>query len=72
MVYFYRLVIIAADVNPVDVISHLPVHCENHGCPYIYIRSRLMLGAAAATKRPTSVVLLKEPSDKDVTYYKKY
>ena len=53
------------------MISHLPVHCENHGCPYIYIRSRLLLGAAAATKRPTSVVLLKEPSE-DAKYYKKY
>jgi len=64
-------VIIAADVSPVDVISHLPVHCENHNIPYIYIRSRLLLGAAAATKRPTSVVLILKPSKED-KYFSKY
>ena len=63
--------IIAADVSPVDVISHLPIHCEHNDCPYIYIRSRLLLGAAAATKRPTSVVLLKKPEGDD-KFYKKY
>ena len=53
------------------MISHLPVHCEKHGIAYIYIRSRLLLGAAAATKRPTSVVLIKEQNDGD-KYYKLY
>ena len=36
--------VFAADVSPVDVLSHLPVQCENNAIPYIYIRSRLMLG----------------------------
>ena len=69
--HFNRLVVLAADVSPCDVISHLPIHCEQHGIPYVYIRSRLLLGAAAATKRPTSVVLLKE-AGKDDKFYKKY
>lgn len=33
--------IFAADVSPVDVISHLPVQCEEKQIPYIYVRSRL-------------------------------
>jgi H/ACA ribonucleoprotein complex subunit 2 len=41
-----------------DVISHIPVLCEDHNVPYIYIRSRAMLGEASATKRPTSVVMV--------------
>jgi len=49
----------------------LPVHCENHDIPYIYIRSRLLLGAAAATKRPTSVILILEPK-KGEKYYDKF
>lgn len=59
------IVIIAADISPMDVISHIPVLCEDHNIPYIYIRSRAMLGEASATKRPTSVVMVsKEGSGK--------
>ena len=41
-----------------DVISHIPVLCEDHGIPYLYVPSRAELGAAGSTKRPTSVVML--------------
>jgi len=41
------LCVIAADVSPVDVISHIPVMCEDAGIPYIFVRSRLELGIAA-------------------------
>lgn len=41
-----------------DVISHIPVLCEDHNIPYIYIKSRAQLGEASATKRPTSVVMV--------------
>jgi H/ACA ribonucleoprotein complex subunit 2 len=52
------VVIIAADISPMDVISHIPVLCEDHNIPYIYVRSRAELGSAAGTKRPTSVVMI--------------
>lgn len=41
-----------------DVISHIPVLCEDHGVPYIFVTSRAELGAAASTNRPTSVVMI--------------
>lgn len=41
-----------------DVISHLPVLCEDHSIPYIFVTSRAELGSAGNTKRPTSVVLI--------------
>jgi H/ACA ribonucleoprotein complex subunit 2 len=41
-----------------DVISHIPVLCEDHNIPYIYVTSRADLGAAGNTKRPTSVVMV--------------
>ncbi|KAF2198074.1 L30e-like protein [Delitschia confertaspora ATCC 74209] len=50
--------IIAADISPMDVISHIPVLCEDHNIPYIYVKSRAQLGEASATKRPTSVVMV--------------
>lgn len=41
-----------------DVISHIPVLCEDHEVPYIFVTSRTELGAAGSTKRPTSVVMI--------------
>jgi len=41
-----------------DVISHIPVLCEDHGIPYVFVPSRAELGAAGSTKRPTSVVMV--------------
>ena len=41
-----------------DVISHIPVLCEDHNIPYVYVKSRAELGMASQTKRPTSVVMV--------------
>jgi len=54
------LAILAGDVFPIDVISHLPVLLEEHNIPYIFVPSKRDLGAAACTKRPTSCVLIKD------------
>jgi len=54
-------VILAGDVNPVDVIAHIPILCEKTKMAYIFINSRKTLGAASLTKRPTSVVMILEP-----------
>ena len=59
---------LAADISPMDVISHLPVLCEDHGVPYVFVTSRAELGAASITKRPTSVVMV---SKKDIGKKKK-
>lgn len=50
--------IIAGDISPVDVVSHLPIMCEDRQIPYFYVPSKIDLGAAACTKRPTSCVLI--------------
>ncbi|TEY42069.1 hypothetical protein BOTCAL_0398g00070 [Botryotinia calthae] len=57
---FPGVVILAADISPMDVISHIPILCEDHNVPYIFVTSRAELGAAGNTKRPTSVVMVTE------------
>ncbi|CUM64134.1 uncharacterized protein PRCAT00001725001 [Priceomyces carsonii] len=52
------LVIIAGDISPPDVISHIPVLCEDSSVPYLFIPSKEDLGSAGATKRPTSCVMI--------------
>ena len=50
--------VIAGNISPIDVISHLPVLCEEANIPYIYVPSKEELGAASYTKRPTSCMLI--------------
>ena len=57
------LCVIAGDISPIDVISHLAGLCEEKDIPYIYVPSKAELGAAGATKRPTSCVMV-VPGDK--------
>ena len=58
------VVIIAADISPIDVLSHLPILCEDKGVPYVYVRSRAEVGEACKTKRPTSCVMICKPDKK--------
>ncbi len=41
------LVVIAEDVDPVEIVAHLPPLCDEKGIPYIYVPSKRELGAAA-------------------------
>ena len=54
------LAILAGDIYPLDVYSYLPVLLEEKDIPYLFVPSKQDLGAAACTKRPTSVVLVKK------------
>ena len=60
------------DVSPIDVISHIPVFCENKKIPYCYVPSRRQLGSAGGTKRPTSVVLVEKDKDYEELYQQCY
>lgn len=55
---FRRLLILAADINPIDIISHLPILSEENQIPYIFVSSKEELGHASSTKRPTSCVMV--------------
>lgn len=58
--------IIAGDISPIDVISHLPVLCEDNEVPYVFVPSKETLGTAGQTKRPTSCVLVKKGGDEEL------
>ena len=62
------VVVLAGDVSPVDVISHIPVFCEEKDVPYCYVPSRKDLGLAGGTLRPTSVVLVQSGKDYEEAY----
>jgi ribosomal protein L7Ae-like RNA K-turn-binding protein len=35
-----RLIILAGDISPIDVLTHVPVVCEDHDIPYVYVPSK--------------------------------
>ncbi|KAJ3201849.1 hypothetical protein HDU67_001015, partial [Dinochytrium kinnereticum] len=59
------VVIIAGDISPIDVITHVPVLCEEANVPYVYVPSKEDLGSAGSTKRPTSVIMVLEKAGED-------
>ncbi|KAK8949974.1 H/ACA ribonucleoprotein complex subunit 2-like protein [Platanthera guangdongensis] len=52
------LCVIAGNISPIDVITHVPILCEESDIPYIYVPSKEDLATAAATKRPTCCMLV--------------
>ncbi|BEJ14079.1 hypothetical protein CspHIS471_0312530 [Cutaneotrichosporon sp. HIS471] len=75
------LLLLAANITPVDVVSHLPVLAEEtKGVEYAWVLSKEELGAASGTKRATSCVLVcatpqkrkdaKAPSAEDIAEWK--
>jgi len=41
---FTRVVILAGDVTPVDIMTHMPTWCEEKEIPYIYVPTKYDLG----------------------------
>eukprot|EP00922_Rhytidocystis_sp_ex-Travisia-forbesii_P052782 GHVS01078302.1.p1 GENE.GHVS01078302.1~~GHVS01078302.1.p1 ORF type:complete len:226 (-),score=50.56 GHVS01078302.1:364-978(-) len=57
------VVFFACDVFPVDIISHLPVLCEEKDIVYGYVGSKKTVGGACCSSRPASVLFVCEPGD---------
>jgi H/ACA ribonucleoprotein complex subunit 2 len=71
------IIVLAGDISPMDVISHIPVLAEEASLRYIFIDSKGELGLASHTKRPTSCLMLSKPgtaggSNSDKEDYEKY
>ncbi|KAG8094317.1 hypothetical protein GUJ93_ZPchr0012g19178 [Zizania palustris] len=52
------LCVIAGNISPIDVITHVPILCEEASIPYVYVPSKEDLATAGTTKRPTCCVLV--------------
>ncbi|MEK6812921.1 MAG: 50S ribosomal protein L7Ae [Nanoarchaeota archaeon] len=58
-----KLVIYAQDVNPQEVVMHLPVLCKEKEVPYIMVPSKEELGAAAGLTVGTAAVAIVKEGD---------
>ena len=46
-----ELVILAADTEPLEIILHLPLLCEDKNVPYVYVSKQSDLGRACGVSR---------------------
>jgi large subunit ribosomal protein L7Ae len=53
-----RLVLVAEDVEPPEVIMYLPGLCDDKKAPYIFVKSKKDLGGAAGIERPNAAVAI--------------
>jgi large subunit ribosomal protein L7Ae len=56
-----KLVVVAEDVDPPEVVAHLPLLCEERKIPYIFVPSKEKIGNAVGIDVPAaSVCIVKE------------
>ncbi|MFG1530395.1 MAG: 50S ribosomal protein L7Ae [Thermoplasmata archaeon] len=54
-----KLVVMAEDVDPVEILVHIPMLCEEKRIPYLYVPKKARLGQAAGlTKSSASVAVV--------------
>ncbi len=58
------LIVIAADVKPLEIVLHLPLLCEDKNVPYVFVESQKLLGRACGVSRPViAASILSNTSD---------
>lgn len=56
-----KLVVMAEDVTPEEILAHMPILCEEKKIPYTYVPSKEELGTAAGLGVPTSAIAVINP-----------
>mmetsp|Transcript_23839 Transcript_23839/g.49383 ORF Transcript_23839/g.49383 Transcript_23839/m.49383 type:complete len:124 (+) Transcript_23839:223-594(+) len=47
-----EIIIMAADAEPIEILLHLPLLCEDKNVPYVFVPSKIALGRACGVSRP--------------------
>jgi len=58
-----KLVVIAEDVEPPEVVAHLPIICEEQGASYVYVPSKQELGKALGIDVTSAAAAILDPGD---------
>ncbi|CAI9723327.1 1 [Octopus vulgaris] len=46
-----EFIVLAADAEPLEILLHLPLLCEDKNVPYVFVRSKQALGRACGVSR---------------------
>ena len=58
-----KLVIIAEDVEPPEVVAHLPIICEERTVPYVFVPTKASMGPALGMDVGAASACIVEPGD---------
>lgn len=47
-----EFIVMAADAEPLEIVLHLPLLCEDKNVPYVFVKSKQALGRACGVSRP--------------------
>ncbi len=53
-----KFVIIAEDVEPPEIVMHLPALCDEKGVAYIFVKTKEMVGNAVGVSIPTASAVI--------------
>jgi len=58
-----KLVVISEDVDPPEVVAHLPILCNEMNIPFVFVPQKELLGQAISIDIGTAVACIVEPGD---------
>lgn len=58
-----KLVVIAEDVDPPEVVAHLPLICDERKIPYVFVPSKQKIGSAIGIDVPAAAASIVELGD---------
>ncbi len=58
-----KLVLVAQDVSPVEIVMHLPLICKEKNIPFSYVKTKSELGKKAGIAVGTSTVAVTDEGD---------
>jgi large subunit ribosomal protein L7Ae len=56
-----RLVIVGEDVQPPEIVAHIPALCEEKKTPYIYVKKQTEIGSAVGLGVKSAAAAIVEP-----------
>ncbi|EPS96807.1 hypothetical protein FOMPIDRAFT_1025233 [Fomitopsis schrenkii] len=61
-----EVIILTADTEPLEILLHLPLLCEEKNVPYVFVASKAALGRACGVSRPVIAASITNNENKEL------
>lgn len=61
------LIVLAGDTNPIEILLHLPLLCEDKNVPYVFVPSKVALGRASQVSRNVIALAILHAEDSPIS-----
>jgi len=62
-----EFIVLTADTEPLEILLHLPLLCEEKNVPYIFVQSKAALGRACNVSRPVIAASVTTSESKELS-----